>query len=160
MTKHKDFRLALTRFAEASFYVCVVLQWFFCFAAASAHAEQDVVFRSHDPDLGFFYEIRTDADFNRSVYVYKDRGGSIGAPVFQIQNNVFAAFHSPDGKFLVVDFGSAAYGVVSVVFAQTADGVYQIISEDEYRSLIATALVQLYPNLKNGYPGVRSRNGL
>jgi hypothetical protein len=113
-------------------------------------AEQELVFRSHDPIQGFFYEIRTDADYNRFLYVYKDRTGSLGRPVFETGVNIFSAFHSPDGKFLVVNIGSGAYGNVPIVLSQESEGVKPFMTENDYRSLIEKSLIELYPTLRGG----------
>ena len=123
---------------------------FFALGASPALAEQELVFRSHDPIQGFFYEIRSDADYHRFLYVYKDRAGSLGRPVFQTDVNIFSAFHSPDGKFLVVNIGSGAYGNVAIVFSQGSEGVKPFISEDDYRTIIEKGLIELYPNLRGG----------
>jgi hypothetical protein len=95
-----------------------ILVFSFAVGLPTLFAEQEIVFRSHDPILGFFYEIRSDSDYNRFLYVYRNRAGALGPPVFTIQNNIFSVFHSPDGKFLVVNFGSSAYGNVATVFSR------------------------------------------
>jgi uncharacterized protein YecT (DUF1311 family) len=84
------------------------------------------------------------------LYVYKDRAANPGKPVFQTGVNIFSAFHSPDGKFFVVNLGSGSYGNVAVVFLQAASGEKPFISENDYRSILEKSLIDIFPKLKGG----------
>jgi S1-C subfamily serine protease len=70
--------------------------------------------------------------------------------VFESPVNIYSAFHSPDGKFFVVNHGSGAYGTVSVVFRDMVPGAKPYLSESDYRGILENGLKDLYPELRSG----------
>ena len=113
-------------------------------------AEKPLVFRSHDSRLGYFYEVRRDEDYNRFLYVYRNRADALGKPVFESSVNIYSAFHTPDAKFFVVNHGSGSYGNVPVVFREAIPGAKPYISESEFRSIMDAGLKKIYPEFKGG----------
>lgn len=113
-------------------------------------AQNPLVFRSHDSRLGYFYEVRRDEDYNRFLYVYRNRADALGKPVFESSVNIYSAFHTPDAKFFVVNHGSGSYGNVPVVFREAVPGAKPYISEAEFRSIMDAGLKKIYPEFKGG----------
>lgn len=116
----------------------------------NSFAQKPLEFRSHDSRLGYFYEVRRDEDYNRFLYVYRNRADALGKPVFESSVNIYSAFHTPDGKFFVVNHGSGSYGNVPVVFREAVPGAKPYISESEFRSIMDTGLKKIYPEFKGG----------
>ena len=109
-------------------------------------ADETLRFRASDPFTGFNYEVRNnEEDYTQSCFVYKGRTGIPNKPVFQSPVLVFSMGHTLDGKFLIVNHGSGAYGMIPVVFINEAGEHRPFILEDQYRSLMEQGLKKIYP---------------
>ena len=121
-----------------------------CLMPSALFAEQPLEFRSHDPQLGYFYEVRRDEDFHRFLFVYRSRADALGKPVFKSSVNIYSAFHTPDAKYFVVNHGSGSYGNVPVIFREALPGAKPYISETEFRGIMDSGLKKIYPEFKGG----------
>lgn len=110
-------------------------------------AQNRLGFRSHDAQLGYFYEARYD-EAGCFLHVYRNRADALGKPVFKSDVNIYSAFHTPDAKFFVVNHGSTRYGNVPVVFREAVPGAKPYISESEFRGIVDTCLKKIYPEFK------------
>ena len=127
-----------------------LLSFLLVIAAICCHAQETINFRSQDVRLGYFYEVRQDDQYNRNLFVYKNRTDSLDQPVFSTDVNIYSAFHSPDGRFLVVNYGTASYGNVATVLDGEAPFKIVHISEKDYRNIIEGGLKAIYPNCSDG----------
>lgn len=112
-------------------------------------AQNRLGFRSHDAQLGYFYEARYGED-GCFLHVYRNRADALGKPVFKSDVNIYSAFHTPDAKFFVVNHGSGSYGNIPVVFREAAPGAKPYISESEFRRIMDTSLKKIYPEFRGG----------
>lgn len=135
-----------------------------CLLCSSAVAQTTLVFRSHDPSTGYYYEIRCDEDFNRFAHVYQSRSAALGKYVFKSEVNIYSVFHTPDTKYLIINHGSGSYGNVAVVFSHEAGKHKPFISESSYRSMVEAGLQKVHPefvgwNLYHLYAPIRDVRG-
>ena len=61
-----------------------------CLMPSALFAEQPLEFRSHDPQLGYFYEVRRDEDFHRFLFVYRSRADANAEAIGKVEGTHFA----------------------------------------------------------------------
>lgn len=100
------------------------------------------LFRSFDPNLGFYYHTEY-INEQATLFIAKSRAAT-PEQIFQSPVNIYSAFHSSDGKYLVVNHGSARYGNIPVVFDDKRDIV---LSEEDFREIMGKELTknELHP---------------